>query len=102
MPCFSEEGIIQEAENYDAIFWPTCQAQRIKRDFIEMVEAAPALVISVPRIDWNRRMTVRVKNRRRVVQGRDLRLRMRDGSYVNYHLHVAVEHLGTYIYYENI
>ena len=97
MPCFSEEGIIQEAENYDAIFWPTCQAQRIKRDFIEMVEAAPALVISVPRIDWNRRMTVR-----RVVQGRDLRLRMRDGSYVNYHLHVAVEHLGTYIYYENI
>ena len=90
----SEEGLLQEAAGYDRIFCPICQAQRTKRDFTEIVEASAALVISIPRIHWNRRNTVRIKNRTRLNQGGDLRLRMRDGSFVIYRLHVAVEHLG--------
>ena len=82
----SEEGLLQEAAGYDRIFCPICQAQKTKRDFTEIVEASAALVISIPRINWNRRT--------RLNQGGDLRLRMRDGSFVIYRLHVAVEHLG--------
>ena len=88
---------MQEAEDYDRIFCPICNAPRIKRDFTEIVEATPSIVISLPRLLWNRRQTVRIKNRIRIRQGGDLQLRMIDGTFVVYQLQVAVEHIGRHL-----
>ena len=52
------------------------------------------LFFPTSRIFWNRRNTVQVKDRRLINIGDNLRLRVHDGTFVNYRLHAAVEHLG--------
>ena len=91
---FSEQGMLQVAEEYDRIYCPVCRGPRTKTDHIEIVEPTPVLAISVPRISWNRRMTQRTKNRAKINLGRDLRLRCSDSTFIQYRLHAAVEHIG--------
>ena len=63
-------------------------------DHTEIVESSPVLVISLPRLNWNRRMTQRTKNRTKINPGGNLRLRTQGNNFVHYRLHAAIEHLG--------
>ena len=59
---FSEDGVQQPYNATDPLVCPTCPSDnptpRTKIDFIEITQASPVVIVSLPRINWNRRNTM--------------------------------------------